>query len=73
MTTLNTEVHRKLKSHLPNRYKLIVQTFFVNDQDQDYTIGSRWLWDPSSDDHITVTYHTKNLTVVSIVHLIYQE
>ena len=46
---------------------------FHNDQDQDYAIGSKWLWDPTADNHITVTHKSKNLTVISIVHLIYQE
>ena len=41
ITSLTTEIQRRLKSVCERRYRLIVQVFFVENSDQDVQVGSK--------------------------------
>ena len=36
---------------------MVVQTFLIEHNDQDIQIGSKWLWNPENDDHVTFKTH----------------
>ena len=41
ITSLTTEIQRRLKSVCERRYRLIVQVFFIENNDQDVQVGSK--------------------------------
>ena len=44
ITSLTTEIQRRLKSVCERRYRLIVQVFFIENNDQDVQVGSKVLF-----------------------------
>jgi len=72
-TTLNSEVHARLKKIIPRRHRMVVQTFLIEHNDQDIQIGSKWLWNPEHDDHVTVTKSFSTFSVAVNAHFIYIE
>ena len=49
---------------------MVVQTFLIEHNDQDIQIGSKWLWNPEHDDHVTVTKSFSTFSVAVNAHFI---
>ena len=61
------------KKIIPKRHRMVVQTFLIEHNDQDIQIGSKWLWNPDHDDHVTVTKSFSTFSVAVNAHFIYIE
>merc|ERR1712142_8201 len=72
-TTLNSEVHARLKKIIPKRHRFVVQTFLIEHNDQDIQIGSKWLWNPEHDDHVTITKTFSTFSIAVNAHFLYIE
>jgi hypothetical protein len=73
IVALNTELQRRVKTACPSRHRCCVQTFFVENKDQDFNVGTKWLWNPEHDDHATIRFETRDLCVIAIAHFVYLE
>ena len=65
-----TNLNQKI---IPKRHRMIVQTFLIEHNDQDIQIGSKWLWNPEHDDHVTVQKAFSTFSVAVNAHFIYIE
>ena len=66
-------ISKKIRNVIPARYKNTLQTIVVQEKEQDLRVVSKWLWDTSTDRHLTVKYRNSSMTVLTILHLIYLE
>merc|ERR1712150_107197 len=66
-------LNSRLRKLLPPRYRLIVQVIITQKMDQDYQIGTKWLWNEEHDNHTTANLDLKTCVITAIVHTIYTE
>ena len=66
-------VHQLMKNFQLPRYKIIVQTVIGQKFGELLRIASRCLWDPKTDNMISVNYETKDMAACVIVYALYSE
>lgn len=71
--SINSTLHKRIKDLIPKRYRFTLQSNLFEEKDQDIVIGSKWLWNTKTDNHISVKYSNATMTVVVVLHLIYLE
>lgn len=70
---VSRNVHQLMKNFQMPRYKIIVQTVIGQKYGQLLRIASRCLWDPKTDNMISVNYETKDMVAVVTVYAVYLE
>jgi hypothetical protein len=70
---VSRSVHQLMKNFQIPRYKIIVQTVIGQKNGQLLRIASRCLWDPKTDNMISVNYETKDMIAVVTVYAVYLE
>lgn len=70
---VSRNVHQLMKNFQMPRYKIIVQTVIGQKFGQLLRIASRCLWDPKTDNMISVNYETKDMVAVVTVYAVYLE
>jgi len=70
---VSRNVHQLMKNFQIPRYKIIVQTVIGQKFGQLLRIASRCLWDPKTDNMISVNYETKDMIAVVTVYAVYLE
>ncbi|CAF1507982.1 unnamed protein product, partial [Rotaria sordida] len=67
---VSRNVNQLIKNFQLPRYKIFIQTMIGQKFEQTLRIGSRCLWDPKTDNTVSVNYETKDMIAVVIVHAI---
>jgi hypothetical protein len=70
---VSRNVHQLMKNFQMPRYKIIVQTVIGQKFGQLLRIASRCLWDPKTDNMISVNYETQDMIAVVTVYAVYLE
>lgn len=70
---VSRSVHHLMKNFQLPRYKIIIQTVIGQKFDQLLRIASRCLWDPKTDNMLSVNYETKDMVVIVNVYAVYFE
>jgi len=70
---ISRNVHQLMRNFQMPRYKIIVQTVIGQKFGQLLRIASRCLWDPKTDNMISVNYETKDMIAVVTVYAVYLE
>jgi hypothetical protein len=70
---VSRSVHQLMKNFQLPRYKIIIQTVISQRFEQLLRIASRCLWDPKTDNMITVNYETKDMIGIVTVYAVYVE
>ena len=70
---ISRSVHQLVKNFQLPRYKIVIQTTIVQKSEQVLRVGSRCLWDPKTDNMVTVSYETKDMVVVVTIFGVYYE
>ena len=70
---ISRNVHQLMRNFQLPRYKIIVQTVIGQKNGQLLRIASRCLWDPKTDNMISVNYETKDMVAVVTVYAVYLE
>jgi hypothetical protein len=70
---ISRSVHQLMKNIQLPRYKIITQTVIGQKREQLLRIASRCLWDPKTDNMLSVNYETKDMIAVVIVYAVYLE
>jgi hypothetical protein len=70
---VSRSVHQLMRNFQIPRYKIIVQTVIGQKNGQLLRIASRCLWDPKTDNMITVNYETQDMIAVVTVYAVYLE
>jgi hypothetical protein len=70
---ISRSVHQLMRNFQMPRYKIIVQTVIGQKFGQLLRIASRCLWDPKTDNMISVNYETKDMIAVVTVYAVYLE
>ncbi|CAF1244771.1 unnamed protein product [Adineta steineri] len=70
---ITRSVHQLMKNFQMPRYKIIVQTVIGQKFGQLLRIASRSLWDPKTDNMISVNYETQDMVAVVTVYAVYLE
>jgi tctex1 domain-containing protein 2 len=68
---VSRSVLQLMKNFQMPRYKIIVQTVICQKLDQLIRIASRCLWDPKTDNMISVNYETQDMIAVVTVYGVY--
>lgn len=68
---VSRNVHQLMKNIQLPRYKFIIQTIVGQKLDQILQIASRCLWDPKTDNMISVNYESKDMFSVVNVYAVY--
>ncbi|CAF5136871.1 unnamed protein product, partial [Rotaria sp. Silwood1] len=68
---VSRSVHQLIKNFQLPRYKIVIQTVIIQKCDQVLRIGSRCLWDPKTDNMLSVNYETKDMIAVVTIHAVY--
>ncbi|XP_012370762.1 tctex1 domain-containing protein 1 [Octodon degus] len=71
--TVSEVIKARVKELMISRYKLIVVTHIGQLKDQSLFIGSRCLWDPTSDTVSSYTFRNSSLFALANVYAIYSE
>ncbi|XP_066479118.1 dynein light chain Tctex-type protein 2 [Tiliqua scincoides] len=72
-TNLSENILAAVKDHGFDRYKYIVQIFIVEKTGQSVHISSRWVWDTSRDNWVSVEHETENYVAVALIVAGYYE
>jgi hypothetical protein len=70
---VSRSVHQLMKNFQLPRYKILIQTVIAQRYEQLLRIASRCLWDPKTDNMITVNYETKDMIAIVTVYAVYFE
>ncbi|UJR32109.1 hypothetical protein I4U23_019577 [Adineta vaga] len=70
---ITRSVHQLMKNFQIPRYKFVVQTVISQKLEQLLRIASRSLWNPKTDNMISVNYETKDMVAVVTVYAVYLE
>ncbi|CAF3621416.1 unnamed protein product [Rotaria sordida] len=70
---ITRNVHQLMRNFQLPRYKIIVQTVIGQKFGELLRIASRCLWDPKTDNMISVNYETKDMIAVVTVYAVYLE
>ncbi|CAF3301282.1 unnamed protein product [Rotaria socialis] len=70
---ISRSVNQLVKNFQLPRYKIVVQAMIVQKYDQILRAGSRCLWDPKTDNMLSVHYETKDMVAVVTVYAVYFE
>jgi hypothetical protein len=70
---VSRSVHQLMKNFQLPRYKILIQTVIAQRFEQLLRIASRCLWDPKTDNMITVNYETKDMIAIVTVYAVYFE
>ena len=70
---VSRSVHQLMKNFQLPRYKIVVQTAIGQKFDQLLRIASRCLWDPKTDNMLSVNYETEDMIAVVTVYAVYCE
>jgi hypothetical protein len=68
---ISRSVHHLMKNFQLPRYKIIIQTVIGQKYDQLLRIASRCLWDPKTDNMLSVNYETKDMIAIVNVYAVY--
>ena len=68
---VSRSVHQLMKNFQLPRYKIIIQTVIGQKNEQLLRITSRCLWDPKTDNMISVNYESKDMFAVVTVYAVY--
>jgi hypothetical protein len=68
---ISRNVHQLMKNIQLPRYKIIIQTIIGQKLEQLLRIASRCLWDPKTDNMISVNYESKDMFGVVNVYAVY--
>jgi hypothetical protein len=70
---VSRSVHQLMKNFQLPRYKILIQTVIAQRFEQLLRIASRCLWDPKTDNMITVNYETKDMIAIVTIYAVYLE
>jgi len=70
---VSRSVHQLMKNFQLPRYKIIVQTVIGQKFGQLLRLASRCLWDPKTDNMVSVNYETQDMIAVVTVYAVYLE
>ncbi|CAF0958662.1 unnamed protein product [Rotaria magnacalcarata] len=70
---ISRSVNQLVKNFQLSRYKIVIQAMIVQKYDQILRAGSRCLWDPKTDNMLSVHYETKDMVAVVTVYAVYFE
>ena len=70
---VSRSVHQLVKNFQLPRYKIVIHTVIVQKFEQALRIGSRCLWDPKTDNMLTVNYETKDMVAIVTIYGVYFE
>merc|ERR1712037_953799 len=70
---LSNNCHALVRKTLPARYRFVLQTFIIDDDDQSTNIQSRWLWNDALDDFGSISVNCSSFTIVIVLHTLYLE
>jgi hypothetical protein len=70
---VSRSVHQLIKNFQLPRYKIIVQTVIAQRLEQLLRIASRCLWDPKTDNMLSVNYETKDMIAIVTIYAVYLE
>ena len=70
---VSRSIHQLMKNFQLPRYKIIIQTIIAQKFEQLIRTASRCLWDPKTDNMLSVNYETKDMIAVVTVYAIYFE
>jgi len=70
---ISRSVHHLMKNFQLPRYKIIIQTVIGQKNEQVLRIASRCLWDPKTDNMLSVNYETKDMIALVNVYAVYFE
>ena len=70
---ITRSVHQLMKNFQIPRYKIVVQTVITQKFEQLLRVASRSLWNPKTDNMISVNYETKDMVAVVTVYGVYFE
>lgn len=68
---ISRSVHQLMKNFQLPRYKIIIQTVIGQKLEQLLRITSRCLWDPKTDNMLSVNYESKDMVAVVTVYAVY--
>ena len=68
---ISRSVHQLMKNFQLPRYKIIIQTVVGQKLEQLLRITSRCLWDPKTDNMLSVNYESKDMVAVVTVYAVY--
>ena len=71
--SVTQSIHKQLVDLIPPRYRFTLQTFVIENGQQDVAIGSKWLWNTGTDTSLTVRHENQTMTSVVVLHLVYFE
>lgn len=67
------DIKQRLKKQGYARYKLVVQAFLAQENQQCLQMASQSVWDAKHDTMATVTYNIKDIVATATVHAVYCE
>ncbi|UJR14640.1 hypothetical protein I4U23_001633 [Adineta vaga] len=70
---ISRSVHQLVKNFQLPRYKIVIQTVVTQKFDQLVRIASRCLWDPKTDNMLSVNYESKDMIATVTVYAVYFE
>jgi hypothetical protein len=70
---ISRSIHHLMKNFQLPRYKIIIQTVIGQKNEQLLRIASRCLWDPKTDNMLSVNYETKDMIALLNVYAVYFE
>ncbi|XP_028904582.1 dynein light chain Tctex-type protein 2 [Ornithorhynchus anatinus] len=70
---LADEILATVKEFEFNRYKYIIQVFFIQKTGQAVNIASRWIWDVTWDNWLSAKYETETYVALALVFALYFE
>ncbi|KAL0219763.1 hypothetical protein P9112_005416 [Eukaryota sp. TZLM1-RC] len=66
-------LHSKIQTQVPPRYKFVVVVHVGELKDQTMRITSRWLWDHQTDNFASYSYKNASLYCSASIYFVYQE
>lgn len=73
LVKMNNEMHRKIKAIMPARYRFIIQLSCIENDNQDVSMCSIYLWNDKLDTYVTSKFTNSALIIIAVCHLIYME
>lgn len=73
LKNVSRNVHQLVKNFQLPRYKIVIQTVITQKFEQLVRVASRCLWDPKTDNMLSVNYETKDLVATVTVYAVYCE
>ena len=70
---LNDSIRREVKNLVLPRYRIVTYVNLGENLGQDVRVTSRCLWNPELDNHVSISYKTKNIWANCVVFVVYTD